>query len=225
MIKGQSPSEPIPRSIQTEIKKVVREMIDEGDSNQNIQQVVSKQFGTTLLHIIETLLTVREERAEDITIAVQRLLEARYHKTEIKRTISNQFDIAPRTVMTYLKYAKDRLIELTGRSREEHIQDAYGFYLSILKDKNNSTMARLKAAERIDKLLGLEVPTNPQMLLAQREMVVEKDGVRLTEIQQMYVEAPVELLIRARATVDEIQHHMRNGSVKRIEQEKAEEET
>lgn len=95
-----------------------------------------------------------EERVE----LVRTLLCSRYPKYKIKRLLKERYDVCPRTVENYLARARRELVEATGQGKDEHVADAYAFYLSILENRETATRDKLKAQERMDKLLGLEMP-------------------------------------------------------------------
>jgi hypothetical protein len=57
-----------------------------------------------------------------------------------------------------VSFSRARLLEETGRSKEEHRGDALAFYESVIRAQDSTTLERLRAQERIDKLFGLEAP-------------------------------------------------------------------
>ena len=126
----------IPKPTERQARQIIRQLIDEGLENADIRDQVADQFRINRKIVLKWIMLARRERREEIISTVQRLLEARYHTGEIKRLISTQYDISPWTTLEYLRLARERLRELTNRDGAEHHQDAYGFYLSIMRDTN-----------------------------------------------------------------------------------------
>ena len=87
------------------------------------------------------------------------LLERGLYDWEIKLLIAEKEDVSKRTVQRYLTKARQLMRKDTGRDREELRHDAISFYKSIISDQHAQPRDRLKAQERIDRLLGLEEPT------------------------------------------------------------------
>ncbi len=90
---------------------------------------------------------------------VRQMLLMRYSKAEIKQSISRKYGIKHRMVNRYVRRAQDIMLAESRQDRSDHVAEAYGFYLAITKNKEASDRDRLRAQERIDKLLGLESPT------------------------------------------------------------------
>ena len=113
-------------------------------------------------------------KAERVALARQ-LLNARWRKGRIKEAMNAKYGLAPRTCEKYLKLARDQLVSESGQSQLEHKADAYGFYISVIEDDKSTVREKLVAQERIDKLMGLECPT-------QYEMEVSNTAVRVIEM-------------------------------------------
>lgn len=94
-----------------------------------------------------------EERIE----FTAKLLAARYFKGDIKRALVARYSVDARTCERYLSRARELLIEWSGKSKDEHRNDALAFYESIIRS-DASPADRMTAQGRIDKLLGLEAP-------------------------------------------------------------------
>jgi hypothetical protein len=87
---------------------------------------------------------------------IRKLLTLRNDKGDIKRAIIAKYGISVSSFERRLSRVRRELLDETEQPIDEHRSDAYHFYLSVLRDRNASHRDRLKAAERIDKLLGLE---------------------------------------------------------------------
>ena len=98
-------------------------------------------------------------RERDTRISlVRKLISARMTNGEIKRAMATQFGLSPRTAEGYISRARAEIMEDLGRSREDHQADAYTFYCAVVGNREASNRDKIKAQERIDKLLGLESP-------------------------------------------------------------------
>lgn len=84
------------------------------------------------------------------------LLACGVRQGDIKRVISQRFDVSPRSVERYLRRAREILIEETGEDKELHRGKALDVYRSVLRDVGSSHSERMAAQGRIDRILGLE---------------------------------------------------------------------
>ena len=96
------------------------------------------------------------------------MLSRRFTKGQVKELLRKHFEaknetVSPRTLETILARARENLVERSGKPRELHRDDAYHFYTSVLQAKDATHVARIRAQERIDKLLGLEAPTKLEL--------------------------------------------------------------
>jgi hypothetical protein len=99
---------------------------------------------------------------DERVLACRRLLSEGRYDGEVKRQVAADFNLSPRTVERYLRRARDEMVAETGREPSEHRIDSYSFYRELRGNADLATRDRLKAQERIDKLLGLEAPTKLQ---------------------------------------------------------------
>lgn len=95
---------------------------------------------------------------EDRYIRTAALLAQGNTKGAVKSALIKAYDISARTCETYLARARELLLAETGKPAGEHRAESLAFYQTIKADPNASTIAKLKAQERIDKLLALELP-------------------------------------------------------------------
>lgn len=99
----------------------------------------------------------KEEKAKQQQY-VYELLQKGVLAGEVKRLVSSSSGCSPRTVEAYISRARAKMREESGRDDDEHRSDAFHFYNSILTDKDASHRDKIRARERIDKLLGLDKP-------------------------------------------------------------------
>ena len=87
------------------------------------------------------------------------LLSRRLYKSDIKRNLMRKYSVSSRTCETYLAEAKRRMVDRSGRSRDEHRMDSLAFYESIVSGPESDIRDKMNAQTRIDWLLGLEAPS------------------------------------------------------------------
>lgn len=97
-----------------------------------------------------------EEITERVHYVLDMLAGGRY-KHEIVRTCKDRYDVSTRTVEQYLSRARSLMVEKTEKPRDEWRFEQLRRYLEIGEDKSHSAVARVRALERIDKILGLEI--------------------------------------------------------------------
>jgi hypothetical protein len=102
-----------------------------------------------------------EEVAERIELCRSMLLR-RVPKATIKKAFRQRFgqDIDHGTIERYLTRAREAMLVDLTRGRQNHRAGSLAFYESVLADHNASLRDKVKAQERIDKLLGLEDKSN-----------------------------------------------------------------
>jgi hypothetical protein len=98
-----------------------------------------------------------EELEERIDFAYK-LLCRRLYKSDIKRALKQRYSMPARTCEDYIARARERIVAETGESKPEHRAKSLAFYESVLADPEEKAADRIRAQERIDKLLGLEEP-------------------------------------------------------------------
>ena len=97
-----------------------------------------------------------EDKAERIE-TTRSLLAIGSSDGEIKRAVSAKYKCSPRSVERYIKDARKLLLEATQQSADEHRAGAFAFY-SHMKLNAARDCDKIRAQERIDKLLGIELP-------------------------------------------------------------------
>lgn len=84
---------------------------------------------------------------------------------DVRKTIAEKYGVQPRSIDRYVKQARDELMMESGKSREEWRALNIERYLLIYRTPGTRALDRIKALERIDKLLGLEVTAPRQVQL------------------------------------------------------------
>lgn len=104
----------------------------------------------------------RVEHAKRIEF-VRNMLASGFSKGEIKTVTKATYGIKSSTVGRYVSRARERMLQETGKQKAEHVADSYEFYRKIQANPDEKSIVRLKARERIDKLLGLETPQRREL--------------------------------------------------------------
>lgn len=100
----------------------------------------------------------RKEHDERVAVCADMLARG-FRNGAIKRRVAAFYSCSPRSVERYLRRARDRLVEeLNEGDRETHRARSLDQYRMLLRDDSSSAVVRLKAQERIDRILGLEAP-------------------------------------------------------------------
>lgn len=101
--------------------------------------------------------STRAELVERVAL-VKKMLCGGYAKCDVKRLIASKFGVDFRTIERYLARARREILDDIGIPKDEHQGNSLTFYKSVLSDPKARNFEKLKAQERIDKLLGLESP-------------------------------------------------------------------
>jgi hypothetical protein len=101
------------------------------------------------------------EEYQDRIEFVRSLLVRRVPKHTIKKLVRLQFavDLRHEPIERYITRAREQILLDLDRGRDEFRSESKALYESILADTKAKHGDRIKAQERIDKLLGLEAPT------------------------------------------------------------------
>lgn len=83
------------------------------------------------------------------------LLANGLHDGQIKRVMANEFGCEPRSAWRYLKCARQRICESTGKTRAQLQAESVAFYQSIRANESIPLQQRLQASKQLDYCLGL----------------------------------------------------------------------
>lgn len=97
--------------------------------------------------------TSRADR-EQYILAARKLLETRSHQIDIRAVLRTQFGITDRDARKYLRLARAQILNYTDRQVDAHLADAFSFYLGIVRDRKQKLSDRIRAQDRIDRLLA-----------------------------------------------------------------------
>jgi len=96
-----------------------------------------------------------EEQDERIRLVAD-LLALGYFKAQIKQTVISRYGVTARTAERYLSRAREMLREYTEEDIEDHRGKALKVYWGVVRDPAATPMEKVRAQQRIDKILGLE---------------------------------------------------------------------
>lgn len=86
------------------------------------------------------------------------LLSRALLKSQIKTLFIKKYACTARTFEKYLSRARARMIELSGKDKAEHIQDAIAFYTSAMRNGEATVREKILARQALDALLALNAP-------------------------------------------------------------------
>lgn len=114
----------------------------------------------------------QEEIEKRIDICVQ-YLGRKTPKSVIKQRLNVLYGVGPRTVEAYLSRARKKIMQAVGRTRADLVADSVATYTAIIADPDTSASDRIRAQERIDKVLGLEAAFKVDVSIDQPPDVIE----------------------------------------------------
>ncbi|WP_339732503.1 hypothetical protein [uncultured Gimesia sp.] len=94
---------------------------------------------------------------------IRKMLGMGKYTSDIKQAVAQEFHLSRRSVERYIKRARKEMVERTGISVEYHRSDAFHFYRSMINDPKAHPREKLRARERMDKLLGLDMPVKTHL--------------------------------------------------------------
>lgn len=103
----------------------------------------------------------KEQRAQIIQLIIKLLSMSKY-TSDIKQAISEKYDLSRRSVDRYLTSARREMVKRVNLPAEVHRAESLYFYLSIINDPDSTQRDRLRARERIDRLLDLDLSSITQ---------------------------------------------------------------
>ena len=102
----------------------------------------------------------------------RKLLASHASEGDVERALVQKFGVGRRQARRYLAAARQAMLLAAERSREVHLAEAYAFYRSLAANADAKDADRIKAQERIEKLLRLDS--------ASPEQSTDVDGQPLT---------------------------------------------
>jgi len=96
---------------------------------------------------------------EERVLWVEHLMRTRpMLKGQLKDLIKREFRVEWRMAEIYITRARERLLQRLDQVKREHRADSLAFYEGVISGEEAGPGEKIRARERIDKLLGLEAP-------------------------------------------------------------------
>ncbi len=102
---------------------------------------------------------ISREQRHQLLQAIKTLLGMHKHPSDIKRVISKEYQLSPRSVERYITRARREMVESLTIPFEELRAQSFQYYLYKLNNANLSEREQIRCRERMDKLLGLDCPS------------------------------------------------------------------
>jgi hypothetical protein len=118
------------------------------------------------------------------------ILLRHHRRTDQLEAVCKEFNIEWRQATRYLTQARERILEATKKSRDEHLAEAVDFYESITKNPLCQTKDRIAARKQLDRAVGIGVAT-------QSVLPVIVDPLSTLDLAAVAAEARKERQVRA----------------------------
>jgi hypothetical protein len=102
-------------------------------------------------------------------------------QSRLKKKIKKKWDIEGRRADEYIRRARPRLLIHLNQSKEEHRADSLAFYEGVQEGQASNVAEKLRARERIDKLLGLEQPMQIHAEISARPSGIAVDDLPIEQ--------------------------------------------
>ncbi|WP_417386945.1 hypothetical protein [Gimesia sp.] len=122
----------------------------------------------------KTRTRISSEQRHQLLEAVKMLLGLHRHPSDIKRAISKEYQLSPRSVERYITRARNEMVESLTIPLEQLRAQSFQYYLYKLQHADLSEREQIRCRERMDKLLGLDCPTQPRQKRRWRNLTPEK---------------------------------------------------
>ena len=99
-----------------------------------------------------------KEDRERVVRLVKKMLGMGKYSSDIKQAVAQEFKLSRRSVERYLKRARQEMVYRMQIEPDVHRAEAYYFYRSVINNPEAHPREQLRARERMDKLLGLDIP-------------------------------------------------------------------
>ncbi|WP_417390336.1 hypothetical protein [Gimesia sp.] len=121
----------------------------------------------------KTRVRTSRQRSEQIVRLIKKMIGRGSLVTEIKTAIAGEFQLSRRSVERYITRARSEMLNEVEQSLEHHRADSFYFYRSVIDSPKATERDRLRARERIDRLLGLDTKAVPRKKAWLRKLTPE----------------------------------------------------
>lgn len=115
-----------------------------------------------------------EIRAGRVEIVLHWLQRRVWTPQELRRAIIDRWGVDQGLADAYIREARQQMLVELRKGKEEHRCQSYLFYRSFILDPELSPEVRLRAQERLDRLLGLDSPSEIDLHVTAQTVPVEK---------------------------------------------------
>jgi hypothetical protein len=116
----------------------------------------------------------RIERAVELIVRVGKV-------SQIIGTLEREFGIQRTQAYEYLRWARERIKDDALRARQEHVAELVGYYKAVMTAEGTRTGDKLRAAQGLRQLLGLDAPTKQQIEVTALDKYSEAELKELAE--------------------------------------------
>ncbi len=117
---------------------------------------------------------------------IQRMIGLGKYKSEIKTAIAIRYHLSRRSATRYFDRARNEMQTFVERDDDLHRTDSYYFYLGIIENPDSTQHERIRARERIDKIMGIELPNQYHQSKKFNKTVEELENMTDEEFQAYY---------------------------------------
>lgn len=104
-------------------------------------------------------MSLTEEQKTQALSLIKKMLTMGRYPSQIKTAIAAKYHLSRRSVERYMTRARREMNECMDEDTSQHRADSYYFYLGIIENVESTPSERFRARVRLDKLLGIEIPS------------------------------------------------------------------
>lgn len=105
----------------------------------------------------------------DRVLLCAEMLAQGFYKGQVKKHMRAKYGLSTPQINKYISRARKHLHAQAQADRDEMRGASLAFYRRIARNKNLEMKDRLKAQERVDKILGLEAPTQVNQFVSGKQ--------------------------------------------------------
>ncbi|QDV21102.1 hypothetical protein Pan153_57840 [Gimesia panareensis] len=117
---------------------------------------------------------------------IQKMIGLGKFTSEIKTAIAARYNLSRRSATRYLHRARHEMQEFVERDDDLHRTESFYFYLSVIENPDSTGNQRLRARERIDRIMGIELPNQYHQKRKFSKSVEEIKSLSDEEFQAYY---------------------------------------
>lgn len=122
----------------------------------------------------KTKTRINKEQQTQLVHTVIKLLSLKKYSSDIKRVIAQNYNLSPRSAERYISRARREMTKQLDVPIGQLRAESFYFYISIMDNPESTQRERLRARERLDKLMGLDKPVKTQSEIMQYDLTPEE---------------------------------------------------